>query len=125
LESVQEKAIKNTTGLKGRSYEEKCKEVGLETLRERRRNQDLTLTFKILKGFSGIKSDQLFERLTHTAGTRLATDPWNLKRKNARKDVRLHSFGLRVVEPWNSLPLELKQLDSTQAFKAGLKRLKN
>jgi hypothetical protein len=36
LEKVQEKAVKMVAGLKGDTYEEKCKEIGLETLKERR-----------------------------------------------------------------------------------------
>jgi len=35
LESVQEKAVRNTSGLKGNTYEEKCIELGLETLAKR------------------------------------------------------------------------------------------
>jgi hypothetical protein len=35
LEKVQEKAIKMVTGLKGSTYEEKCEELGLETLDEK------------------------------------------------------------------------------------------
>jgi ribonucleases P/MRP protein subunit RPP40 len=32
IEKVQEKALRMISGLKGTSYEEKCKEVGIETL---------------------------------------------------------------------------------------------
>jgi hypothetical protein len=35
LEKVQERAVKMVSGLAGRGYEEKCKEIGLETLKER------------------------------------------------------------------------------------------
>jgi hypothetical protein len=55
LEKVQEKAIRNTAGLKGKTYEEKCKEVGLETLAMRRNMQDLMQTFKIMHGFESEK----------------------------------------------------------------------
>jgi hypothetical protein len=33
IEKVQEKALKMTIGLKGKTYEEKCKKAGLETWR--------------------------------------------------------------------------------------------
>jgi hypothetical protein len=36
--------------LKGVSYEESCKEVGLKTLEERRKAQDMAKVFKIVKG---------------------------------------------------------------------------
>jgi hypothetical protein len=124
LEKVQEKAIRNTAGLQGATYQEKCREVGLETLAERRNRQDMIQTFKILKGFDGVRSELLFERMSHTAGTRLAADPWNLKGKKSKKDVRAHSFSQRVVEKWNSLPAEIKSLNTPTAFKNTLRRMK-
>jgi hypothetical protein len=50
MEKVQEKALKMTSGLKGESYEERCKEAGLETIDERRKVQDMNQVFKIVKG---------------------------------------------------------------------------
>ena len=38
------------SGLTGSTYEEKCKELGLDTLEERRRQQDLMQTYKIFGG---------------------------------------------------------------------------
>jgi hypothetical protein len=37
-----------TSGLRGESYEERCRETGLETLEARRKTQDITQVFKIL-----------------------------------------------------------------------------
>ena len=125
LESVQEKAVRNTSGLKGNTYEEKCIELGLETLAKRRTDQDMVQTFKILKNQCGIKCNDIFERMDHTAGTRLATDPWNLKKKKAKKEIRAHSFALRVVDPWNNLPTNLKDQKTVHSFKHGLKKLKH
>ena len=48
LEKVQEKAIKMISGLKGATYEEKCAELGLKTLEERRGGQDMALVHKFL-----------------------------------------------------------------------------
>ena len=45
LERVQQQAVKMMSGLKGRTYEEKCKEIGLETLEERRKNMDMIQTY--------------------------------------------------------------------------------
>jgi hypothetical protein len=122
LERVQEKALKNTTGLMGRTYEERCKEVSLETLERRRQIQDMSQTFKILKGVDRVEPDQLFSRVRGEVRTRLSADPWNLQKKRARKEVRLHSFGLRVVDPWNSLPSVCKEKDQIWNFKKFLKK---
>ena len=45
---MQQQAVKMMSGLKGRTYEEKCKEIGLETLEERRKDMDMIQTYKII-----------------------------------------------------------------------------
>jgi hypothetical protein len=46
IEKVREKALKMTSGVRGESYEERCREAGLETLEARRKTQDITQVFK-------------------------------------------------------------------------------
>ena len=77
------------------------------------------------KGQCGIRSEEIFEKIVHTASTRLSADPLNLKKKRAKKEIRTNSFGLRVVDPWNKLPAELKRVETVQAFKTGLKKIKH
>ena len=48
LEAVQEKFVKNVTGLKGKSYEDKLVELGLMSLKDRRVYIDLIETYKII-----------------------------------------------------------------------------
>jgi hypothetical protein len=48
LEQVQEKAVKMVAGLKSRGYKDRCKELGLETLEERREKQDVALVHKLV-----------------------------------------------------------------------------
>jgi hypothetical protein len=43
LERVQEKAVKMVSSLKGTTYMERCKELGLQTLEERRKEQDMAV----------------------------------------------------------------------------------
>ena len=59
IEKVQIRAVNCISGLQG-AYEEKCKELGLDTLEERRRKQDLLQTYKICNGKDKIKPDLLF-----------------------------------------------------------------
>jgi hypothetical protein len=40
MEKMEEKALRITSGLKGKCYEQRCKDAGLETLKERRRSQN-------------------------------------------------------------------------------------
>ena len=41
LERVLQQAVKMISGLKGHTYKEKCKEIGLETLENRREDIDM------------------------------------------------------------------------------------
>ena len=42
IENVQKRAVNVISGLTGTTYEEKCRELGLDTLEDRRNKQDLT-----------------------------------------------------------------------------------
>jgi ribonucleases P/MRP protein subunit RPP40 len=46
IEKVQERAVKIISGLNGGTYDEKCKEVGLETVENCRNVQDMAQAFK-------------------------------------------------------------------------------
>jgi hypothetical protein len=123
LERVQEKAVKMVAGLKGVTYLERCKELGLETLEERRKEQDLVLVHKYLTEH---KEGDMFKR-TATVGrvrTRQAAGEHGLMVQYARTDVRKYSFAVRTIEGWNNLPEELKQAKTSEAFKSGIKKLR-
>ena len=77
LERVQMKAIGMISGLTSRSYEEKCKEIGLETLEARRERQDLLEAYKIIQ----LDGEKMLTRATERAGvvSRTALDPWKLE----------------------------------------------
>lgn len=122
IEKVQEKALRMTSGLKGESYEERCKEAGLETLEERRKSQDMAQVFKILKGIDKLNPEQIFSARRQTHHTRQSANPWNLPGKQAKTDVRKHSFGLRVIEEWNKIPDEIKNVGKLATFKTQMKQ---
>ena len=48
------------SGLTGKTYAEKCKELGLDTLEERRLKQDMLQTYKICNGKDRIHPDLLY-----------------------------------------------------------------
>jgi hypothetical protein len=122
LEKVQEKAVKMVAGLKGRTYEERCAELGLESLQERRVRQDMALVHKYMA-----KQDQtLFIRSGGNGGarTRTAAGVDGLAVQFARTDVRKNSFTVRAVEQWNSLPNSLRAERKPESFKKRLKAVK-
>ena len=80
IEKVQTRAVNMVSGLTGKTYAEKCKELGLDTLEERRLKQDMLQTYMICNGKDRIHPDQLFDRVGHNPGreTRFTADPQNI-----------------------------------------------
>ena len=110
------------SGLGGESYEEKCKELNLETLQRRREKQDLLELFKMLNGAGDLDPATLFKRPEARTGvaTRSTGDPHKLVMPRTRLETRTNFFTVRVVEKWNNLPRELKTAKNVQQFKRGL-----
>jgi hypothetical protein len=121
LEKVQEKAVKMVTGLKAVSYEDRCAELGLETLQVRRERLDMALLHKYI----GKKNQTLFRMMSENGGarTRRAAGAKNIASQYARTDIRKESFAIRVVETWNRLPDSVKLTEKPESFKKELKKL--
>ena len=122
LEKIQKRAVGMISGLGGESYEEKCKELNLETLQRRREKQDLLELFKMLNGAGDLDPAILFKRPEARTGvaTRSTGDPHKLVMPRTRLETRTNFFTVRVVEKWNNLPRELKTAKNVQQFKRGL-----
>lgn len=119
LESVQKRAIKMVSGLEGKTYEDRLKEVGLTTLEDRRQRGDMIEVWKILHGKDDVDSGTWFSLAGEHAQreTRQSSDPLNLVKPRARLDIRQNFFSIRVVDKWNSLPSQIKSAKSINAFK--------
>ena len=121
LEKVQEKAVKMVSGLRSKEYADRCAELGLETLEQRRQNQDMGLVYKLL---NSEEESNLFTlanrpgavRTRQTAGTK------SLVAKFARTDQRKFSFSVRTVEKWNGLSETTKHAATQDGFKRSLKQ---
>ena len=122
LEKVQERAIRMVSGLEGRTYEERLLELGLTTLEQRRERGDMIEVYKILTGKEDVKKEDWF---TLARGGRLGMDTrisdgvLNLLKPELVKnlDLRRYFFSVRVVDPWNSLPDDVKQAETVNTFK--------
>jgi hypothetical protein len=122
LEKVQEKAVKMVSGLKGTTYKEKYKELGLQTLEDRRDRQDMALVHKFLTEKSGT---DMFRQMAATgrAGTRQAAGGHGLSVQYARTDPRKYSFAVRAVEKWNLLPDDVKSAPNGAIFRHKMSKL--
>jgi ribonuclease P/MRP protein subunit RPP40 len=125
LEKVQEKAVKMVAGLKGRDYGERCAELGLETLEERRQSQHMALVHKMMSNGQGASMFEFARNDDAEVRTRHAAATHGLAVQFARTDIRKYSFAVRVVEPWNRLlPDTLKKAASKEAFKREWRQLR-
>ena len=86
------------SGLKSKSYEEKCEEIGLESLKARRERQELLEAYKIIHGPERKRGEEILVIPTAREGvvTRNAADPWNLVVPRSRLDIRKHNFSARI-----------------------------
>ena len=118
LEKVQMKAVAMVSGLQGKNYSDRCKELCIETLEARRNKQDLLHAHRIInegETWSGnmfTKAQTGAERIT-----RGNADPNTLKIPRARLDVRKHSYAVRAAESWNRLAADTKAIKEYTAFK--------
>ena len=102
----------------------KCRELGIETLEIRRRNQDLLETFKIVKKLKTEAGRQILSLVPSRANTqtRSTADNWKLEVPRARLEIRKNSFTVRAPALWNNLPTNIKSSDTVQIFKNALKQ---
>ena len=125
LESVQKAAIQMISGLSSTTYEDKLKELKLETLEERRKIFDMAQVFKILHRKDNVSEDTWFRRTTneHERVTRQSADPFNLSKQNSASEIRRNFFSQRIIDDWNSLPSSVKNLPNVDCFKRQLRKM--
>ena len=118
LEAVQKRLIRMIPGLKGTTYTDKLKEVGIISLEERHRRLDLVEVFKITNDFEGLKSEKFFQRVSEVSQKETrSTSELKLHVKKSNIDIHKYHFAQRVVSDWNALPLKIRQAQSIDFFK--------
>ena len=124
LEKIQERAVRQIQGLKGRTYEEKLSELNLTTLSERRKRADMIETFKIIRGHNNVEKSTWFQNVRNDGTqTRNSSIPDNLKKTQSKTDIRKNFFSVRVINSWNELPNDLKTDSSVKNFKRNYDKL--
>ena len=128
LEKVQMKAVGMISGLAGRTYEDRCKELRLETLEPVGGEESKTgyaANSQTIKKRKRTKYNDLLVKNNRQIGaaTRSSTDPWSLMVPRARLEIRKHSFAVRAPEKWNKLPAEIRTYEEPKQFKKALKNI--
>jgi hypothetical protein len=106
------------SGLRGRTYEERLKELGLTTLEERRHQAGMAHMYKIFTGKDGLRMADWFELPTASATRRRQhVDPLNTRPLYGRLETRSNFFTVRAGEPWNAIPGRIKHARTVSRFK--------
>jgi len=79
---------------------------------------DLIEVYKILRGFEGTDEVKFFQR---GVGCTRGHD-WKLFKKRVNLDAGKFSFGNRVCDEWNKLPMWVVNVESMNDFKGNLDR---
>ena len=123
LETVQRRAVKAVTNLQGRTYEERLRELGMDTLEERRRRGDLLQAYRVLTEKDNVSPATWFQLCQPREGevsTRQTTGFLNVVPQQGKGEIRNNFWSVRVIEPWNALPDSVKRVESLNWFKNAL-----
>ena len=108
-------------GLQSLSYEERLRRLDLWTLEERRNRADLIEVFKIYKGYSTVKFEEMFEtdRNHRTRGHSV-----KLNKHQTRLDLWKYFFSECVVQRWNRPSQKAVDSRTVNGFKSCLRQMR-
>ena len=126
IENVQRRATKQIPTLRNLSYENRLKKLNLPTLVFRRLRGDMIETYKIL---NNIYDEQVANFLCTKQNTENRYTPrghnFQLTHQRPNKNIRKHSFSIRITNNWNNLPEQIVNAPNTNTFKNRLDKLLN
>ncbi len=114
---IQRAATRWVKGLRDLSYEERLRELKLQSLEKRRIRNGLVLIHKIMFHQINLEASQLF-KFSRRPGLRRSS--LRLLQQTGRTRRRRNSFACRVVKCWNRLPLAEASVQNQLAFKRQL-----
>ena len=123
LDKIQNEAARITTGTtKLVSLDNLYKEVGWQTLHRRRQDHKITLFYKMFNQLTPVYLSSLIPQQVN------AISHHNLRNSNDIHTIRSNtslfhnSFLPSTLRQWNSLPVEVRQLNTLSSFKTFLKK---
>ena len=102
-------------------YDVRLHKLNLLTLEQRRFVDDVTFLFKALNGHLDVDFSQFLDFYSQEDRYLLRHfDTKSLKKKYARTNTLKNSYFYRIVDEWNSLPLEVRSACNVDKFKASV-----
>ena len=125
LEKIQLEAARIATGTtKLISTTALYKEVGWESLEQRRQTHKLTLFFKMFSLLTPLYLSSLIPPSVSDMSRYNLRNSDQLQTIDSRTNLYFNSFLPSTVRAWNSLPAEVKQSQTTHSFRYYLKKKK-
>ena len=119
VENVQRRSTRLLPDLRHLTYKDRLKELNLPMLLYRYKRADMIQVFKIMKGIDDVHIEDFFQvSYSSTRGHDL-----KIYKPRCNKSIHQHSFSLRVIEEWNSLPEDLVSSNTVFQFKFKLDKL--
>ena len=117
IERIQRRATKLIPELRGKSYEQRLRELDIHSLETRRLRGKLIEVFKILNKFDNIDYKQFF-RYDFNDITR--SNGYKLSHKRFQTNIAKNFFSYDVISKWNSLSYEIVNSNNIDLFKKKL-----
>ena len=114
IESIQRRATRMIPELRDMSYGDRLKTLKLPSLIYRRRRGDMIQMFKIMKGLVRMETQDLF---TPIENSKTRGHSSRVRKGKAVITQRRSSFSQRVINDWNSLPADVIDAPTLNAFK--------
>lgn len=119
IEKVQKRATKLIISIKHLPYTARLKQLNLPTLKYRRLRGDMIEVYKICHAYY---DGETAINLNYNTQSKTRGNVFKLEKYACHYNIRKYSFCPRIVNSWNSLPNEVVEAESVNAFKNRLDR---
>ena len=118
LETVQRQFTKRLPGLKSFTYPQRLHNLEMESLEIRRLRNDLSFAYKIIFGRVKTELNEFFT--LKDPSLNLRGHQYKLSQITSKTTIRQHFFSNRIINIWNSLPLDSTDFSNIKRFKKSI-----
>jgi len=124
LERIQWRGTKFILGKRNFTYDERLKCLNLLSLEKRRYLFDVTFLYKALNGYLNVDVFPFLNFYSQDDARKFRhVDDYSLKTNFSRTTTFKNTYFNRILEMWNSIPLDIRLSPSCAVFKSGMKKV--